>query len=202
MFPCVFSPPYKYSISPLIPCVPFLPLSTHACLVFLLPFLLRSLFFLSYFLEPWWRWSGEAQLGLRHWGEADTNYEGTERKQKRSLNYPVYTSYDTHYRIIIIFFVSMDVMGLRTFALDIIWTDEAGFGSWKPIKAWNLSTNCGKSSSKKRIKKKKTTPKCLTKGSKMQTLGSTRCGSHVNLSDWNKWTTNRHLEQKCMDGEV
>lgn len=50
--------------------------------------------------------------------------------------------------------------------------------------------------------KKKTTPKCLTKGSKMQTLGSTRCGSLVNLSDWNKWTTNRRLEQKCMDGEV
>lgn len=201
MFPCVFSPPFKYSISPLIPCVPFLLLSTHACLVFLLPFLLRSLFFLSYFLEPWWCRSGEAQLGLRHWGEADTNYEGKERKQKKVLKlsriYQLWHPLPYYYY----FFCLHGCHGLTDFC-------PRHYLNWRSW-IWFLETHQSLESVDqlrqiivKKKNKKKTTPKCLTKGSKMQTLGSTRCGSHVSLSDWNKWTTNRRLEQKCMDGEV
>lgn len=78
-----------------------------------------------------------------------------KENKKRSLNYPIFTSYDIHYRFFWVGVggISMDVMGLRTFALDIIWTGKVGLGSWKPIKIWNLLLHCGRSSSKKKMYK-------------------------------------------------
>lgn len=162
--------------------------------VFFLPFLLTSLlFFLSCFLEPWWRRSKEAEAQLRlpprrSWYKLQWKRKKTK---KRSLSCPVFTSYDTHYRIIIFilfFFVSMDVMDLQTCALkNIIWTGKAGFGSWKPTKVWNLSANCSRSLSSKKKKKWKR----LTEGSKSQMLKSARCGGRMDRNKCTKmpsWT--------------
>lgn len=93
--------PQKYSLVSLFFCLlinitflrsslVFLPFCFQHLHVWVLfhPFLLTSLvFFLSCFLEPWWRWSREAepQLGLHHRGEADTNYKGKETAQKKVL---------------------------------------------------------------------------------------------------------------------
>lgn len=155
-------PPYKYSVSLLMSLVSLSSCFQHVHVwVFFLPFLLTSLlFFLSCFLEPWWRRSKEAEAQLRlpprrSWYKLQWKRKKTK---KRSLSCPVFTSYDTHYRIIIFilfFFVSTDVMDLQTCALkNIIWTGKAGFGSWKPTKVWNLSANCGRSLSSKKKKMK------------------------------------------------
>lgn len=187
-------PPYKYSVSLLMSLVSLSSCFQHVHVwVFFLPFLLTSLlFFLSCFLEPWWRRSKEAEAQLRlpprrSWYKLQWKRKKTK---KRSLSCPVFTSYDTHYRIIIFilfFFVSTDVMDLQTCALkNIIWTGKAGFGSWKPTKVWNLSANCGRSLSSKKKKRKR-----LTEGSKSQTLRSARCGGRMDRNKCTKmlpWT--------------
>lgn len=152
---------------PSCPCTP----AFKTCMfgVLFRPFPLTSLlFFLSCFLEPWWHRSGEteAQLGLHRRGEADTNFEGRERKEKMLVKLSHISQLQHPLRYYLFYFFSFCLHGCHGLTdlcprhyLNWIWFLET---HQSPQSVGQLRQIIDKK------KTKKNTPKCLTEGSTTQ----------------------------------
>lgn len=162
--------------------------------VFFLPFLLTSLlFFLSCFLEPWWRRSKEAEAQLRlpprrSWYKLQWKRKKTKKKVLKlsriyQLRHPL-----PYYYFYFIFFCLHGCHGLTDLCPQKYYLN---WQSW----IWFLETHQSLESVGQLqqiiIIKKKKKWKRLTEGSKSQMLKSARCGGRMDRNKCTKmpsWT--------------